>query len=190
MALSRHIAGLDLKLFIAALDKLEQFQMYGDGAVDDWLPDDMYCMLLTFIMERYVAFLSESGCRGEIVIESRGRKEDAKVQYWYSCVLNNGTQYYQNWTFQKGLPPTLEFRQKKDNVTGLQISDWIASPFARIVERKTPDQRNEWELYKPKIWLGKGAPAPGQVGFKTFPQNTGRDLLNMPLKSPQGSFEP
>jgi hypothetical protein len=50
------------------------------------------------------------------------------------------------------------------------------------------DKYGEWRLYKSKIWLGKNAPARGQVGFKVFPKNLGRKLLNMPLKSEKDSI--
>ena len=72
---------------------------------------------------------------------------------------------------------------------GLQISDWIASPMSKMVgyPNGREDKYGEWELYKNKIWIGKDAPGRGQVGFKVFPRNIGRRLLNMPLKSAKDS---
>jgi hypothetical protein len=180
------ISQLDIKILIAALDKVDQYRTYGTKKVDEWLPKDIYSLLFTFIVERYTAFLIEHGNpNGKIVAESRGRTEDQRVQFWYSTILQIGTQFYRNWQLQKVLPTAIEFREKKDNIAGLQASDWIANPMAKKVRFPDGclDEFGEWELYKNAIWLGKNAPARGQVGFKTFPKNLGRKLLNMPLKS-------
>lgn len=184
--ISHFVADLDIKILIAALDKVEHYKTYGNKKVDQWLPKDIYVLLFTFVVERFLAFLQECGkAKGEIVVESRGRKEDNKVQHWYSNILQNGTQFYRGWQFQKVLLTDIEFRKKYENIVGLQISDWIAPPMSLKVQFPdgSRDRFNEWELYKDKIWLGKDAPGRGQIGFKTFPQKLGRKLLNMPLKS-------
>jgi len=189
--ISQFIADLDLKLLVAALDKKDHYRTYGAKKVDAWLPRDIYSMLFTFVVERFVAFLRElRGATGKIVAESRGRREDQKVQFWYSTILQNGTQFYHDWQFQEVLPTAVEFRPKSANISGLQISDWIAPQMSKMVEYPDgrEDKYGEWELYKNKIWIGKNAPARGQVGFKVFPKNLGRRLLNMPLKSAKDSM--
>jgi len=188
--ISRFIAALDFKILIAALNKEEHYRTYGVKKVDAWLPKDIYSMLFTFVLERFVAFLRQNGgIKGRVIAESRGLREDQKVQFWYSTVLQNGTQFYRDWQFLEVLPTAVEFRPKKDNILGLQISDWIAPPMSKMVEHPNgrEDKYGEWELYKNKIWIGKDAPGRGQVGFKVFPKNIGRRLLNMPLKSAKDS---
>jgi len=184
--ISQLIANLDFTLLLAALDKVVYYRTYGMRKVDNWLPADIYALLFTFIVERFAAFLMERGkATSKIVAERRGRKEDQKLQFWYSSILQNGTQFYRGWQLQKVLPTAVEFKAKRDNVLGLQISDWIATPMSEKVQYPdgSKDKFGEWGLYKDKIWLGMSAPARGQVGFKTFPKNLGRRLLNMPLKS-------
>ena len=184
---SNYIAGLDVQIIVASLDKIKHYQMYGRNRVDNWLPEDVYSLLFTFIVERFVAFLwAQNKGEDKIVVESRGLKEDNNIQYWYSTLLRNGTQFYHNWRFQKVLPTAIEFRRKENNIAGIEISDWIASPMAKTVMYPdgSHDEFGEWELYKKKIWLGQNPFSPGQVGFKTFPDNLGRKLLNTPLKSP------
>ena len=134
--------------------------------------------------------MREERANGRIIAESRGKKEDQTIQYWYSLILHNGTQFIRDWQFRDVLPTAIEFKKKKDNVEGLQLSDWIASPMSKMIGYPDgdKDKYNEWELYKNKIWLGKDAPARGQVGFKVFPKNLGRKLLNMPLKSEKDSY--
>jgi hypothetical protein len=183
---SKFISGLDITILVVSLDKNKQYETYGTQKVDEWLPENIYAMLFTFIVERFLAFLYEGNKgKGQIIAESRGRKEDNVIQHHYSTILQYGTQFYRNWQFQKAIPTAIEFRRKRDNIAGLQISDWIAPPLSKKAEYPdgSQDKYGEWELYRGKIWIGKKAPAPGQIGFKTFPSNMGRELLNMPLKS-------
>jgi hypothetical protein len=110
---SNYITGLDIQIIIASLDKIKHHQRYGSNRVDNWLPENVYSLLFTFVVERFVAFLwSQNKSGGKIVVESRGLKEDNNIQYWYSMILRNGTQFYRNWQFQKVLPTAVEFRRK------------------------------------------------------------------------------
>jgi hypothetical protein len=187
LGFSQLLAEFDFKIVVAALDKPDHYRTYGLSRVDRWLPTDVYTLLFTFVIERFTAFLREQGrVPGRIVAERRGRKEDASVQYEYSRMLKWGTQFYHAWQFREVLPDDdIKFRRKKENVIGLQMADWMATPFSKKVQAPdgSLDEFGEWDLYKGKIWLGKSAPQPGQVGFKTFPKNLGRKLLNVPLKS-------
>lgn len=187
---SQHVAGLDIKILLSAINKADYYNTYGSKRVDAYLPEDVYSIIFTFAIERFVLFLREDRANGRIIAESRGKKEDQTIQYWYSLILHNGTQFIRDWQFRDVLPNAIEFRKKEDNIEGLQLSDWIASPMSKMIEYPNgrKDKYGEWELYKNKIWLGKNAPARGQVGFKVFPKNLGRRLLNMPLKSEKDSI--
>jgi len=186
---SQHLASLDIKFLISAINKADYYNTYGVKRIDAYLPEDIYSIIFTFIIERFVLFLREDKANGIIIAESRGKKEDQTIQYWYSKILHNGTQFIRDWQFRDVLPNAIEFRKKEENIEGLQISDWIAYPMSKMIEYPDgeKDKYEEWELYKDKIWLGKSAPARGQVGFKVFPKNIGRKLLNMPLKSGKDS---
>ncbi len=175
---------LDFKLLIAAINKDDYYKTFGLKQVDPYLPKDLYSVVFTFILERFVIFLNETKSHGRLVNESRGKKEDQALQYWYSLILKNGTQFIHDWQFRAVLPTSIEFKSKSEE--GLQICDWIALPMARKIQHPdgSQDKYQEWEIYRTKIWVGNEAPARGQVGFKTFPKNLGRRLLNMPLKSP------
>jgi len=182
---SKCISELEFTMLLSAINKADHYRTYGLKRVDNYLPEDIYSMIFTFIVERFVHFLREISENGKIIAESRGRKEDQKVQYWYSSIMNNGTQFIQSWQFRDVLPTAIEFMKKEDNIEGLQISDWIALPMAKMIRHCDfrEDKYNEWCLYKDKIWIGKQAPDKGQIGFKVFPKNLGRKLLNMPIKS-------
>ncbi len=186
---SRHLASLDIKILISAINKPDYYNTYGVKRVDAYLPEDIYSVIFTFIIERFVLFLRENNTNGSIIAESRGKKEDQTIQYWYSKILHNGTRFIRDWQFRDVLPNSIELRKKKDNIEGLQLSDWIAHPMSKMIEYPSgeKDIYKEWQLYKDKIWLGKSAPSRGQVGFKVFPKNIGRRLMDMPLKSEKDS---
>ncbi len=183
---SQSVANMDCVILLAAINKSDYYKTYGTTRIDPYLPEDIYSIIFTFTIERFVLFLRESKTKGKIVAESRGTKEDQSIQYWYSLILHNGTQFILDWQFRDVLPNAIEFKKKEENIEGLQLADWIAYPMAKKIQYPDgrEDKYGEWELYKNKIWLGKNAPARGQVGFKVFPKNLGRQLLNMPLKSP------
>lgn len=186
---SQYITNIDITILLSAINKADFYSTYGLKRVDPYLPQDIYSIIFTFTVERFVLFLRERKGKGKIIAESRGTKEDQAIQYWYSLMLRNGTQFILNWQFRDVLPNAIEFRKKQDNIEGLQIADWIAHPMAKKINypNGSEDKYGEWELYKNKIWLGKNASAKGQVGFKVFPKNLGRKLLNMPLKSTKDS---
>jgi hypothetical protein len=187
---SQKIARLNIKILLSAIHKIDYYHTYGFKRINVYLPDDIYSVIFTFTIERFVLFLTEKKEKGRIIAESRGKKEDQTIQYWYSLILHNGTQFIRDWQFRDVLPNAIEFRKKEENIEGLQLSDWIASPISKLIEypNGNKDKYGEWELYKDKIWLGKNAPSRGQVGFKVFPINIGRHLLNMPLKSEKDSI--
>ena len=186
---SSYVSSQELTFLLSAIDKADYRRTYGTKRVDPYLPMDIYSIVLTFTLERFVLFLGELKSRGQVVAESRGTTEDQAVQYWYSLILRNGTQFIQGWQFRQVLPTAVVFRRKQENIVGLQLADWVARPMARIVQYPdgSQDTYGEWALYRRKIWVGQTAPARGQVGFKVFPKNLGRRLLNMPLKSAKDS---
>lgn len=186
---SQSVASIHCTILLSAINKSDYYRTYGTRRVDPYLPEDIYSIIFTFTIERFVLFLRERKTKGKIVAESRGTKEDQSIQYWYSLILHNGTQFILDWQFRDVLPNAIEFKKKKENIEGLQLADWIAYPMAEKIQYPDgrEDKYGEWELYKNKIWLGRSAPARGQVGFKVFPKNLGRMLLNMPLKSVKDS---
>ena len=131
---SLYVTSLDIKLLISAINKADYYSTYGSKRVDAYLPKDIYSIIFTFATERFVLFLRENEANGIIIAESRGKKEDQTIQYWYSLILHNGTQFIRDWQFRDVLPNAIEFRKKEDNIEGLQLSDWIASPMSKMIE--------------------------------------------------------
>jgi hypothetical protein len=166
----------------AVCDKVAHRRQYGEKLVNQFLPTDLYLMLLVFVVERFVAFLEEHDGRGEIHIERRGRKEDALVASTFARLLTEGTEYYEDWRFRDRLTPSLCWFTKDDRRAGLQIADWYNWVLSRKV-RGNQDVEREFQVLKDRFWRGREPSRPGQLGLKTWPRPVGRVWLNCPLSS-------
>lgn len=93
--------------------------------------NDVYGLCLSYLIERSIFYVdnSESDDAPEIsiVVERRGKKEDNKLLNYYNGLRNRGTK----WVSAERLRARIGdfgFKNKKDNIIGLQIADLIAYP--------------------------------------------------------------
>ena len=181
-AVEEVIKGLEFSYLAATCDKVSHRRRFGEARVNDFLPRDLYLMLFTFVVERFVAFLAQQGAIGRIALESRGSKEDAEVARVFALLFTGGTEYYQAWQFRERLVPSLDWFDKSDRKAGLQVADWLNWAIAKKVDGD--DQyESEFEWLKERFWRGADAGLPGQVGLKTWPRAEGRDWLKLALQS-------
>ena len=68
----------------------------------------------------------------EIIIEKRGLAEDKKLAHHFQKLLYRGTGYV-NPERLRAYRISITFKDKKENINGLQLSDLIAYPIARYV---------------------------------------------------------
>lgn len=154
------ISNSDYKIIASAIQKEKYIKLYGR------LSDDVYEISLSFIIERaifYLDDLKEDDISLEIIIEKRGFKEDKKLQEHFQRILSRGTGYLQSDRLGK-YHLTISFKDKKENINGLQLADLIAYPIARYILE--PDRINpSFEVFKDKFYrrLGK------RYGLKIFP---------------------
>jgi hypothetical protein len=86
-----------------------------------------YC--LAVLLERYIMFLEGGDARGDVMVESRGAREDRQLADSYSRLYKNGTDYIEPARFQARLTSRdLKIKPKKANIAGLQLADLIAHP--------------------------------------------------------------
>ncbi|HEY2406758.1 MAG TPA: DUF3800 domain-containing protein [Polyangiaceae bacterium] len=82
---------------------------------------------LQLLLERYAGRLLHKGHQGDVMAESRGRREDTLLRAEYIKVYDGGTRYQPAQQFQKALTSReLKLKGKGDNIAGLQIADLIA----------------------------------------------------------------
>jgi len=112
------------------------------------------------LVERYAKFLSSKNSRGDIIIESRGKKEDAKLKSILQMLCKNGTDYIKSEELNKRLTSkNLKFAKKENRVAGIEISDMLAIPmklFTLVEYDVILDIENDFireitELARPKI---------------------------------------
>jgi hypothetical protein len=93
-----------------------------------------YC--LAVLLERFLMFLGRGHHRGDVMVESRGAKEDGKLKESYSRLYRDGTQNIPAAQWHDRLTSgNLKVKPKVANIAGLQLADLIAHPSCREVLR-------------------------------------------------------
>ncbi len=91
-----------------------------------------YC--LKVLLERFVLFLHYNDHRGDVMVESRGGKEDHKLKDSYARLYRNGTDHIPVERWQGRLTSKqLKVKPKGANIAGLQLADLVAHPSRREV---------------------------------------------------------
>lgn len=143
----------------SAIDKILFIKKYGK------LEDDVYEIALSFVLERTIFCLDEiKDCDSlEIIIEKRGKKEDAKLANHLNKLNQVGT-FYVDAERMKKCSIKHFFLDKRQNNNGLQISDLLAYPIAKKII--FPEGVNvSYELIKDKFYAKNGK----RYGLKIFP---------------------
>lgn len=142
------------------VDKEKYIKRYGK------LRNDVYEIALSFIVERAVFFLDSVTERNKnlyLIIEKRGKREDAKLRNYINDLLRIGT-YYVSPGRLLTYNIKVHFVDKRKNINGLQLSDLVAYPIARYSmdkERANP----AFDIIEPKIYK-RGTKV---FGLKIFP---------------------
>ena len=154
------IGGGDYKVVASAIDKRKYIKSFGR------LSDDVYEISLSFIIEQaifYLESLKHSDHSLNIIIEKRGAKEDKKLDEHFQRILARGTGHVQPDRLSK-FNLTIDFKNKIENINGLQLADLVAYPIARHIME--PQRINpSFDIFKDKIYskLRRG------YGLKIFP---------------------
>jgi len=127
---------------------------------------DVYGLSLSYIIERTIFFLdglNKHGIELYTYAEKRGKKEDTALLNYYNEVLDRGT-YFVKPLRIKTYFKSFEFKDKKENIIGLQIADLAAYPITRHVLDEC-SVNNAFDIIEPKIYIQKGK----RHGLKIFP---------------------
>lgn len=148
------------RIISSAIDKDLYIKKFGK------LSNDVYELALSFIIERAVFSLDEMTTEKEleIIIEKRGTKEDKKLHEHFQRLLARGTGYVEAERLRK-INTKITFKNKKENINGLQLADLLAYPIARFVidkERANP----AFDVLKSKIYAKNRK----VYGLKVFPK--------------------
>lgn len=113
-----------LSIVACVILKSKHFAKYGLEAKDPYL--------LSFdnLINRLIFDLNDSQ-KGKIIAESRNSVLDNQLEVSYLTIRIEGTNKAQPAEIKLKLESAIEFKQKADNIAGLQIADMVASPLAR-----------------------------------------------------------
>ncbi len=120
----------DLYKIVACSIKKEQYiRQYGRF-------NDVYAQSLSFVLERAIFYLDSlaipDGTVLDVVVEMRGKKEDANLLNYFNQLLDKGTYWVSSERMKQHIN-SFKFKPKKDNINGLQIADLVAYPITRHI---------------------------------------------------------
>jgi hypothetical protein len=127
------LATASYRVFTVVIDKREHQRKYTVWRFHPY----HYC--LTVALERYVQLLSRLHQPGDVMVESRGKKENMQLENTYRHIYQKGADHVPGPIFQQHLTSRqLKIQPKTANIAGLQMADLIANPSCRdLVCEKT-----------------------------------------------------
>jgi hypothetical protein len=108
------------------IDKQEHNQRYSTWKYDPY----HYCQEI--LLERYRLFLDINRAKGDVMVESRGSKEDMRLKKSFKRIIESGTNNLNSSDLQEHFTSKeLKVKPKSANICGLQIADLLAHPVRR-----------------------------------------------------------
>ncbi|UOK57381.1 DUF3800 domain-containing protein [Bacillus sp. OVS6] len=150
----------NFKVYSASIDKAMHITKYNT-------PYPVYDLCLEFILERYCRSLN--GKKGIILLESRGKKEDAVILRYLKGLLDNGNRYWDKSAFEciSGVyfnPKWSRHHENKMSFISLELADLVSYPIHKYVKLGVKDKA--YEVIEEKI---SNYPNINGYGLKVFP---------------------
>jgi len=102
-----------------------------------WRKNHPYHYLMEILVEKYARWLVRKNDIGDIMPEERKGKKDKELERAYEHVRIWGTDFANPRLIEERIPSdVLRFRNKRDNIAGLQVCDLIAHPSYIDVRRR------------------------------------------------------
>ena len=166
-AMNQMMSDLVYKIVAVAIRKKEHKEKYGLGALDPYL------LSLESLVERFVFECEESNKQGIIVAESRNSILDNELELAFLNLKIMGTKYIKAKQIKDRIKQ-FTIRGKKENISGLQIADLVASPIGRFLLKK--NIKPDFEIIKNKFRKGTSGKF-GGYGLVVLPIKKGQDPL-------------
>ena len=134
--LDKLLESSDYSAFLSTIKKDEYINKFGK------ITDSVYEISVSSIIDETIRDISSfnENYSLKLIFERRGKSEDKSLLNYIIALKSNGTQNYTGEDLSK-LNLDVDFKDKKENVNGLQIADLIAYPAARYAidkERANP----------------------------------------------------
>lgn len=110
------------------IDKKRHIERHGTAAFHPY----HYC--IAAMLERYCGFLNFYSGKGDVLVESRGGKENKQLKEAYKRIYYSGTYYHPDSFFQNTLTSNeIKLKPKSSNIAGLQLADLLAYPVKQSI---------------------------------------------------------
>lgn len=114
---------MNYTIISVVIDKKAHIQQYRNNAFHPY----HYC--LTAMLERYCGFLFYHKSSGDVLAESRGRRDDEQLKEAYKEFYSVGTKYCSDDRRLSTLTSKeIKLKKSTENEAGLQLSDLLAHP--------------------------------------------------------------
>lgn len=124
--LNKILAKTEYKIISSVINKVKHINKYGK------LADDPYEIGLTFLLERTLFEIDRERLKADIIIESRGKREDSLLASRYNQLISVGSKVLPS-RFVTRYGTEVSFKRKWENDAGLQLADLCAYPVARRI---------------------------------------------------------
>jgi hypothetical protein len=112
---------IDFKICAVVIDKKEHKEKYGLAALHPY----HYC--LNIITEQYLKFLDDRNSKGDVMAESRGKKEDRLLSNTFTGFYTEGNQFYSPEKIQNILTSKeIKIKTKAYGISGLILADILS----------------------------------------------------------------
>lgn len=138
-------------------DKTVLFARYGEDKLNNQL-----AIAIQLLTEHYCQFLIMNKATGAICYEAMQPEQNAKIQQRIYELKALGTLYYSPRTIQNYLHD-IYFVPKSENVTGLQLADFVPNTLGRYAAMMKPKNRDFSRSVRDKLYNGNGDK---RFGFK------------------------
>lgn len=158
------IKNQDFKIFSSSIDKISHISTYSN-------PYHVYELCLNFIVERFCIKLNNENKNGILLLEARGKEEDAGILKFLVELLENGNNYHNKKHFKriKGVyfNPKWCFNKNKGKASFplLELSDLVSFPIFKYI--KTGRKDLAFEAFEQKL---HNYPNFHGYGIKKFPR--------------------
>ena len=126
--LNKIVITSNYNIIASAIKKENYIQKYGKHQ------DDIYTIALSYIIAQTIVALENIQPNADlsIIIERRGKKEDRQLHDHFKKIKQAGSGILSSDAIMK-FKLSLNFRNKKENINGLQLTDLVAYPIARSI---------------------------------------------------------
>lgn len=110
--------------------------------------NDILSICMNIIIENYYHFLCSVNGIGTICYESMPENQNAKIKKRYEIIKNTGTMFYPAKSINKRIKG-ISFKNKTDNIIGLQVADFIPNSIGRHILGKSYKDNKQRNVFYP-----------------------------------------